>query len=148
MFRPELHPAARRFVAAAHSLAEDMQRRFGLRVNIEEDGERQLLDETTRIGLFRAMRELLVNVAKHAGTGEADLRFAWRDAAIRITVEDQGAGFDPGAPARGYGLFSIRERVTALGGDVRIESSPQEGTKIVLTASTAAADEEKDARPV
>ena len=96
---PTLHDVG--LVAAAQSLAEDMQRRFGLHVTLEEDGERQSLDETSRITLFRALSELLVNVAKHAETEDADVRFAWQDRLIEITIEDDGVGFDAAPPPVG-----------------------------------------------
>jgi len=140
---PTLHDVG--LVAAAQSLGEDMQRRFGLHVTLEEEGERQFLDEATRITLFRALREILVNVAKHAETDAADVRFAWRDHRIEITIEDDGVGFDAATPTSGYGLFSVRERLNRLGGSVEIASSPGEGARIVLAAPLAAADEEGDA---
>jgi PAS domain S-box-containing protein len=140
---PTLHDVG--LVAAAQSLAEDMQRRFGLHVTLEEEGERKFLDEATRITLFRALREILVNVAKHAETEEANVRFAWRDRRLEITVEDDGVGFDAATPTSGYGLFSVRERLNRLGGSMEIESSPGEGARIVLVAPLAAADEEGDA---
>ena len=137
---PTLHDVG--LVAAAHSLAEDMQARFGLHVTLEEGGERQKLDEITRITLFRTLSELLVNVAKHGETEDADVRFAWQDRHVEIIIEDSGVGFDAGAPTSGYGLFSIRERLARLGGDAEIESSPGQGTRIVLTAPIAAAEEQ------
>jgi signal transduction histidine kinase len=122
-----------------------MQRRFGLHVTLEEEGEREFLDEATRITLFRALREILVNVAKHAETENADVRFAWRDRRIEITVEDDGVGFDAATPTSGYGLFSVRERLNRLGGSIEIESSPGEGARIVLVAPLPASDEDGDA---
>lgn len=140
---PALHDVG--LVAATQSLGEDMERRFGLHVTLEEEGERQRLDEATRTSLFRALREILVNVAKHAETDGADVRFAWRDGRIEITVEDDGVGFDAATPTSGYGLFSVRERLNRLGGSLEIESSPGEGARIFLAAPLAAADEEGDA---
>ncbi len=139
---PTLHDVG--LVAAIHSLAEDMERRFGLHVTLEEEGERQALDETSRIILFRVLSELLVNVAKHGETENADVRFTWQDRHVEIIIEDCGVGFDADAPTSGYGLFSIRERLTRLGGSAQIESSPGEGTRIVLAAPITAAEEETD----
>ena len=139
---PTLHDVG--LVAATHSLAEDMERRFGLHVSLEEEGERQSLDETSRITLFRALSELLVNVAKHGETEDADVRFAWQDRLVEISVEDRGVGFDAAVPTSGYGLFSIRERLTRLGGSAQIESSPGKGTRIVLAAPITGAEEERD----
>jgi PAS domain S-box-containing protein len=141
---PTLHDVG--LVAAAHSLAEDMQRRYGLHVSLEEDGERQSLDESTRIALFRALSELLVNVAKHAETAEADVRFGWRDGVVEVTIEDKGAGFDAGAPTSGYGLFSIRERLNRLGGRIEVQSSPGRGSRIVLSVPATAAGQRRDTR--
>jgi signal transduction histidine kinase len=121
-----------------------MQRRFGLHVTVEEEGERQILDETIRITLFRAIRELLVNVAKHAETDCADVRFTWRDRLVEIAIEDHGVGFDAATPTSGYGLFSVRERLNRLGGRTRIESSPGGGARILLAVPLAAADEGGD----
>jgi signal transduction histidine kinase len=141
---PTLHDVG--LVAAAHSLADNMQRRYGLHVSLEEEGERRLVDEPTRIALFRALSELLVNVAKHAETAEADVRFGWRDGAVEVTIEDKGAGFDAEAPTTGYGLFSIRERMNRLGGRIEVHSSPGKGSRIVLTAPATSADQGRDTR--
>jgi signal transduction histidine kinase len=85
---------------------------------------------------------LLTNVAKHGGTEDAGVRFVWQDGHVEITIEDKGVGFDAGATTSGYGLFSVRERLTRLGGSAEIESSPGKGTRIVLTAPITAAEEE------
>ena len=59
---------------------------------------------------------------------------------VRITVEDDGAGFDPSeiegiaATERGFGLFSIKERLHYLGGSMHIKSAPNQGTRITLLA--------------
>lgn len=121
-------------VAALQWLVKDMERRYGLRVTMEEEGERVQLDEETRISLFRAVSELLINVARHAKIDRAVVRVSnWvRD--IMIVVEDQGVGFDPSEDASEYGLFSVRERMHHLGGILTIASKPGEGTKITLIA--------------
>jgi signal transduction histidine kinase len=81
------------------------------------------------------------NAALYTG---ADVRFAWRDRRVEITVEDDGVGFDAATPTSGYGLFSVRERLNRLGGSMEIESSPGQGARIVLVAPLPAADEEGD----
>jgi signal transduction histidine kinase len=136
---PILHEVG--LAAAAHSLAEDMESRFGLKVSVEDDGKRGVLDEATRITLFRALRELLLNVTKHARIDEVRVRLWREDELMKIVVEDEGVGFDSGAGGSGYGLFSIRERVDHLGGSMQIESKPGEGTRICLTAPSPDRDE-------
>ncbi len=133
---PLLHDVG--LVAAAQWLAEDIESRFGLHVIVEDAGDRSLLDEAARTTLFRALRELLLNVSKHARTDKACVRF-WRDDRfLKVVVEDEGVGFTSKDESRGYGLLSIRERVNHLGGSMQIESAPGEGTRIYLTAPVKA----------
>lgn len=91
--------------------------------------------------LFQSVRELLINAAKHAKSKGATVRMTQENQALRIEVQDQGTGFDPLATASPdtstahsskFGLFSIRERMTALGGTFEIQSAPGEGTTAIL----------------
>lgn len=134
---PVLHDVG--LAAGAQWLAEDIQGQFGLQVTVEDDGQRQLLDEGTRITLFRSLSELLLNIAKHARADKARVRLWREDRFMRIAVEDDGVGFVPGADTSGFGLLSIRERLNHLGGSLQIRSAPGEGTRIVLAAPIAAA---------
>jgi signal transduction histidine kinase len=88
--------------------------------------------------MVQLVRELLFNVVKHSGGLKAQLRATSSMVdCITITVEDQGIGFDPenlsGAEPAGLGLFSIRERVSIVGGSVEIDSAPGKGTSITVT---------------
>jgi PAS domain S-box-containing protein len=119
-------------VAAAHWLAEDKERRFGLVVRIEK-GEELELDEAVRVTLFRALREMLLNVTKHAKIGEARVRI-WRAGDLAcVAVEDSGVGFDPEAVRGGFGLLALRDRVGQLGGLLEIASAPGSGTRVVVS---------------
>lgn len=139
---PILHDVG--LVAATHWLAEDMGKRFGLEVTVDDEGEAPRLDDTTRITLFRAVSELLTNVAKHAGTKEAHVHFGSRNGAIHITVEDQGIGFDPASRMSGFGLFSIGERLSHLGGSAHVDSAPGKGTTVLLTLPASSWDDEEE----
>ena len=91
--------------------------------------------------LFQSIRELLMNVVKHAGTNQAKIALTQMDETLQITVADEGAGFDLAAATKTnsvptFGLFSIGERMRALGGGFDIESAPGQGT--TATASLAA----------
>ena len=131
---PLLHDVG--LVAAAEWLAESKQRRYGLVVHVAKADE-LVLDEATRVTLFRALRELLVNVAKHAGVGEAHVRI-WRDGDVaRVVVEDSGVGFAPEARHQGFGLLALRDRVGQMGGSVEIESAVGSGTRIVVSVPVA-----------
>ncbi len=129
---PILHDVG--LLAAAQWLAEDIELQFGLYVVVEHEEERWPLDEATRTTLFRALREILLNVSKHAGTDKAYVRFSRDGGFVKLTIEDEGVGFNPAADRKGYGLLSIRERLEHLGGSIQIESTPGEGTRISLMA--------------
>jgi PAS domain S-box-containing protein len=130
--------------AAAQWLAEELGRRYGLTVCLsDEAGPRAELDETTRVLLFRALRELLLNVAKHAGVAEAHVRILREGERVRVEVQDRGVGFDPEAGPHGFGLLAIRERVRHLGGSIEIQSVVGSGTRVVIQVPIAS--QESDA---
>jgi signal transduction histidine kinase/ActR/RegA family two-component response regulator len=109
------------------------------------EGNGLTLPEDQTVLLFQSVRELLLNSWKHAGTGEAIVTMTRDARELRIDVRDDGAGFDLAAaattaaaqPAGGlsskFGLFSIRERMKALGGSFEIQSAPGQGTTATLT---------------
>lgn len=126
-------------VAAIEWLARKIQQEQGIRTRFHDDGQEKPLDDNFRIVLFQAVRELLVNVVKHAHASHAQV-LVRRDAdALRIIIEDDGAGFDPGGVAanrdgRSFGLFHIRERLEYLGGRMKIRSEIGRGTRVTLIA--------------
>lgn len=125
--------------AAIEWLAETMATQHGIRIAVAAGEEMHSMDDTLRVLLFRAVRELLLNIVKHARAGNVAVRAAARPDAVAITVEDDGAGFDTTrfgaetAAAGGFGLYSIKERIHMLGGSMEIDSRPSEGTRITLT---------------
>lgn len=119
-------------------------RKHNLRVTLQiRDEEVVQLPEAQAVLLFQSVRELLINSAKHAETGEATVRFEQTNGHLRIEVEDKGAGFDlassavvartAGGLSSGFGLLSIRERMQAIGGSFDLRSSPGKGTRAVLS---------------
>ena len=127
------------FEAAIDWLAEQTQAKYGLRCVTEIRRLRKQIREDRRMVLFQAVRELLINVAKHARATESKVTFQRDGARIRVEVEDDGCGFDPSSltlpksAGRGFGLFSIRERLALLGGELKIESVPGQGTRAIVT---------------
>ncbi|MBW2420744.1 MAG: PAS domain S-box protein [Deltaproteobacteria bacterium] len=117
-------------VAAAEWLAEDLERQYGLRVELTGDRRTAPLDEAARVTLFRAARELLINVAKHAEVDQALLDISHGEGLVRVSVEDCGIGFDLDEGADGFGLLSLRDRLQHLGGSLEIESAPGSGSRI------------------
>ncbi|MFH1370716.1 MAG: PAS domain S-box protein [Planctomycetota bacterium] len=128
------------FEAAVRWLAKQAGRRFGLKVEFTDDGLAKPLDTDIRVLLFQAVRELLVNVVKHAKTGKASISTRKIHNNIRMTIEDEGVGFDTSGVGAsdytkgGFGLFNIRERLNYIGGKVEIRSRPNHGTRITLFA--------------
>lgn len=128
---PTLHDVG--LAAAAQWLAEDLERRFGLHVAVRDDELPKPLAAEAREALYRSLRELLINVARHARTDKASVRLAREGETLTVTVEDAGIGFDPEA-TRGFGLVSVRERLEGLGGRLEIESDRQRGTRVCMVA--------------
>jgi chemotaxis family two-component system sensor kinase Cph1 len=120
--------------AALDWLGEEIERTFNLKVAVFDDGQPKPLAQESRSILYRAVRELLINVAKHANTESAAVEAECRDDAILVTVSDTGVGYDAAAVRRGLGLLSIRERLSLIGGSAEFRSSPGAGTTAVLTA--------------
>jgi signal transduction histidine kinase len=126
---PILHDQG--LVPAAEWLAEDLERRYDVRVSIDDDGAPKPLDEANRLALFRTLRELLINVARHAGVKEARVRI-WSDGGrVHLEVRDHGLGFDPGTPGGGFGLLSAGETLRSLGGNLEIQAALGGGARVV-----------------
>ena len=119
-------------------LAERFQERHGLEVSFQVQGALPGRDENLEVNLFRAAQELLVNAVKHSRAHKVEISLVCQGSQVLLRVSDDGRGMDAGRLARagadGFGLFSIRERLQALGGDVEIGSSPGQGTTIILRA--------------
>jgi PAS domain S-box-containing protein len=135
--------------AATEWLAKNMRERFGLDVQLEVEDRPLPLDKRIRVIMFRSIRELLVNVSKHAQASHAVLAMHRSGRDLVVFVEDDGVGFDQEATelkqagsGRGFGLFSIRERLVHLGGGMRVRSSPNDGTSIMLTAPLSLENDE------
>jgi signal transduction histidine kinase len=89
--------------------------------------------------LLRAAQSLLANIVSHAGASSAVVTLEYSPDSVALDVFDDGAGFDPAdlptgprPDGSGFGLLSLRERVTALHGSLNVESAPGEGTVVAL----------------
>ena len=126
--------------SALERLAEDIRARHGLKAEFHGDGKAKPLPTETSVMIFKAVRELLVNAVKHAKASAVSVRVRRTGPRIVVTVRDNGRGFNPGKPSfydgrrGGFGLFSIREKVSHLGGAFRLSSRPGAGTLAVITA--------------
>ena len=125
--------------AAVERLTEQMGEEHGVKFNFEDDGQPKPLDNDIRVLLFQAVRELLINITKHAQARYARVHMERHDGDLRITVLDDGVGFDtsqisPGSKKiKGFGFFSIRERLHQIGGHIEVKSKRGRGTRVTLT---------------
>jgi signal transduction histidine kinase len=85
---------------------------------------------------YRIIQEAVTNVAKHAEATLCRVEIKRMAGSLQISIEDDGRGFDQaaqtGPPARGLGLVGVRERVTRLGGTLRLETRPGRGTRLFV----------------
>jgi PAS domain S-box-containing protein len=123
---------------ALESLIDQIQEQHKIRIKFSDDGQPESLDDGNRVIFYRAVRELLFNIVKHACAQNVAVSIRRMDDSIQIGIEDDGVGFDISQfyprmnQAKGFGLFSIRERFSHLGGRVEIQSKPGEGTRVIL----------------
>jgi signal transduction histidine kinase len=125
-------------------------RRHDIRADVLHDRMDQRLAPEIETAAYRIVQEALTNVAKHARASTCRVYLQRLPNTILITVEDNGAGFDPAAEDRGkrtgLGLVGIRERASQLRGTVRLESALGKGTRLTveLPARARAADAQSD----
>lgn len=128
------------FEAAVGWLVRQTKQQYGFTTKFECDQRAKPMDHNVCVFLFQAVRELLVNVAKHAQAQNVTVSSRKVDDEIQITVEDDGVGFDTSHikshnyKTSGFGLFSIRERLSHIGGHLDVESRPGRGTRVTLVA--------------
>ncbi len=139
----ELSPPVLRdhgLAASLKWLAEYMKNKHEYRVTVVvPEGEDLKLPEDQKLLLFQSARELLINSAKHSGTGGATITLDQRADRLCVTVQDEGKGFDLAAAgtlscgmSSKFGLYSIEERMRALGGSFDIRTAPDRGTTATL----------------
>jgi len=126
--------------AALEWLAAEKRKNYNIEVTVEADCSANPKAADVRIFLFRAVRELLLNSAKHAGGSAVHITMQHRRPdKVRIIVADDGPGFDPNSldaqltKSQRFGLFNIRDRVSSFGGEFHINSGPKRGTRITLS---------------
>ena len=124
----DLNEAIRRTIAP---LVSDVD--LSIRFNVPR---KSLADDTAHV-LMRILRELVLNAVRHGGASTVKIAGSLEDGTLRFSVRDNGCGFDPatrpGVMQGHFGLQGIRERVNQFNGEMEIESSPGNGTKISIS---------------
>lgn len=124
--------------AALQWLGRQMGAEYGLMVEFRDDQQEKPLCRKVHADLYFAVRELLINVVKHAGTKSATVSVFRTNDTYTIVVEDKGCGFavdtsmwNP-AGSEGFGLFNIKRKTLYLGGALEMESSPGNGARMTI----------------
>jgi two-component system NarL family sensor kinase len=121
----------RHLAEALAALAETWTTQQQQPVNFSVTGGTRPLPMRIEVGLYRIAQEALTNIARHAQARQVNLELSLTPEQIRLSIEDDGQGFDPeDAPSGRYGLIGLNERTKLLGGSLRIESSPGTGTRV------------------
>jgi signal transduction histidine kinase len=131
----DLHPSALSqlgLVQALEILCREMAERLDRPVHAELQDV--ALDKPAQLALYRIAQESLTNIGKYAGCTEARVRLQAEGPTVRLSVHDNGKGFDPQRVPHGrHGLLGMRVRVESHGGTLRVDSAPGAGTTIVAT---------------
>ncbi|MBE3599573.1 MAG: hypothetical protein IMX02_12585 [Limnochordaceae bacterium] len=136
-----LHPSIIRvgLVPAVRSLAQRFRDRFDVDVQVSErlaaldNVADNRIPESIRLAAYRVLEEAFNNIAVHAGAARAEVHLdVMPDGQLRLSIRDDGAGFDPATLQPGLGLRSIAARVVEMGGAWHIDSRPGLGTTLTV----------------
>lgn len=111
-------------VPAIEWLVEEFHKLYGLSIRFERHADKPPLGADARMILYRAVRELLINVSKHAGVDSARVVLGVADDELVIEVIDGGEGFSSDDPVAGLGLRGMRESLARIDARLTIESGP------------------------
>jgi signal transduction histidine kinase len=130
--------AALEYLVAEHSTAD------GPRIQLVSEIPVRRLDPLLEGTIFRMVQESLNNVRKHSAATAATIRLAQRGDRLRLTIEDNGRGFDVGKmPRDRFGLQGIFKRAELMGGSAQIESKPGYGTALTVDLPLIAISESR-----
>jgi PAS domain S-box-containing protein len=130
-------------VAIKDWLTEEIGKKYDIKTTFEDDGTPKPLDIDVSTFIYRSVRELLVNVVKHAKAENVKVSLQREGDEMKVYVADDGIGFEylgsgiSRDKRGGYGLFSIREHLDYIDGHLDVESQPHHGTQVVLTVPLA-----------
>jgi len=124
--------------SAIEELAEEFSKEHKYQCVLSSCRLPEGIAENIQIFIFRSIRELLINAAKHANASNVEIAISSKGNIIKVVVEDDGVGFDAdqienNRPAvKSFGLFSVRESLNNFGGKLEIGMAEKEGTRIVM----------------
>ncbi|MDX2218642.1 MAG: histidine kinase [Burkholderiales bacterium] len=121
--------------AALEWQVREFQQRSGISCKFNSNADNLKLDPGSATGVFRVFQEALTNVSKHADARSVDVQLFSNDSNVTLEVRDDGQGLqeqDISKP-ESFGLRGMRERITQLGGWIEVNSSPGQGTTVMLS---------------
>jgi signal transduction histidine kinase len=107
--------------AALEHLARQFEDRTGVACTFHADRDEYELDADRSIAVFRLVQEALTNVTRHAQASSVDIRLEAAEGKLQLVIQDDGIGFDPHTPKKGFGLLGMSERVDMLGGQMSVD---------------------------
>jgi PAS domain S-box-containing protein len=128
------------FEVAVEDLVDRISKERGIECDFKNSPQPKPLTDDVKVLLYRSIRELLINSVKHSKAEHVKVSLLRSSSDIYIQVEDDGCGFDmsilsdSSTKRKGFGIFSIRERLNHIGGQLKIESAKDKGTKTVIIA--------------
>ncbi len=124
----------RTLAEALAMLAQEVQASAGLPMEWRLEGSVRPLPVRAEVGLYRIAEEALRNVVEHAQASHAQLLLTFLPRQVRLTVADDGIGFDPlQTPPDAFGIRGMRERAQLLGGSLLVQSRPGQGARLLVT---------------
>lgn len=123
------------FIVSIEELVQTIQESSQMKCHFEYDKiiDYDQLKGDIKINIYRIVQESLQNCRKHAKASEVDVRFESEDDRVKITITDNGVGFDQKKGKKGIGLKNINSRLEKLNGTYDIQSKIGHGTKVIVT---------------
>jgi len=122
-----LHTALERF-------ARRMVEHGAVDVRLDVSGEENGLPYAMKDALFRIGQEAVANSLLHGSPSAILIQTEYKSTGISMAIEDNGVGFEPALPVRGFGLQGIRKRAEGIAATLQVTSSPGAGTRVIVTA--------------
>jgi signal transduction histidine kinase len=135
------------FIPTLKAYIDRFQSNYGIRIelSISEKVSEAALDPVAGAHLLRVIQEALTNARKHSGADVLKVAMQPDTTSVRITISDNGQGFDPSrldhSDGSHFGLVFMRERMAQIGGSLTIESKPDGGTVLKLAAPVRARED-------
>ena len=122
-------------IPAIRSYTNECIKKFNINIDLQVKGFKGRLPSNIEVALYRVVQEALTNVIKHSKATSVLVSMRREDGLLIVTIKDNGRGFNMDevlkSKERGLGLFGMRERMSTIGGELEINTTPDQGTEVV-----------------